>query len=198
MDDEERIGRIFIPNDLQKLVLHADLNWKTPPPSPEKTLRLPAPSPKKISQDLPSTSGGSRPGLRSGDPLAMIQQLSDLNDKVVILTTKIEEQNNHISAMQSDVHRMVDLLVTMVDIFKAEDPAKADPVEKKDDEVDPAAAVDPAQVDLTGKSDDEGDAAVHKIESDDDDDDEANESDAKDAEKSASDDEDRDYSPGEY
>ena len=34
VDDEERIGRIFVPNDLQKLVFHADLNWKTPPPSP--------------------------------------------------------------------------------------------------------------------------------------------------------------------
>ena len=189
VEDEERIGRIFVPDDLRKLVYHADLNWKTPPPSPQKTLRLPAPSPKKISQDLPSTSGGSRPGLRSGDQLAMIQQLSDLNDKVVILTTKIEEQNNHISAMQNDVHRMVDLLVTMVEIFKSEDTAKADPAEKKTDEVDPAAAVDPVQVDLTGKSDDEGDD-VQKVDSDDDDDDV--ESDDKNAEKSASDEEDRD------
>ena len=91
VEDEVRIGRIFVPSDLQKLVLHADLGRKIPPPSLEKTLRLPAPSPKKISQDLPSTSGESRPDLRSGDSLAMIQQLADLNDKVVILTTRVEE-----------------------------------------------------------------------------------------------------------
>ena len=108
---------------------------------------------------------------------------------MVILTTRVEEQNSHISVMQSDIHRMVDLLVTMVEIFKSEDPAKANPTEKKTDEVDPAAAVDPVQVDLTEKSDDEGDD-VQKVDSDDDDDDA--ESDAKDAEKSATDDEDRD------
>ena len=95
----------------------------------------------------------------------MIQQLSDLNDKVVILTTRVEEQNNHISVMQSDIHRMVDLLTDMVEIFKSEESAKADPTEKKVAEVDPPSPVVPVRVDLTEKSDEEGDAEK-KVDSD--------------------------------
>ena len=87
----------------------------------------------------------------------MIQQMADLNDKMVVLTSRVEEQNNHISIMQSDIHRMVDLLTDMVEIFKSEESAKADPTEKKTEEVDPAAPVDPVRVDLTEKSDDEDD-----------------------------------------
>ena len=84
---------------------------------------------------------------------------------------------------------MVDLLTDMVEIFKSEETAKADPTEKKTEEVDPPAPIDPVRVDLTGKSDDEGDD-VKKDDSDDADD--GSESDEKNDEKTASDEEDRD------
>ena len=74
-DDPVKIRRIFLPQDLHKLILHSNLAYVTPPPSSEKPLRLPTPALKstKITPDLPSTSGGLRLGLRNGDSLVLIQ-----------------------------------------------------------------------------------------------------------------------------
>ena len=119
----------------------------------------------------------------------MIQQMADLNDKMVVLTSRVEEQNNHISIMQSDIHRMVDLLTEMVEIFRVDEPAKASVEEKKVAEVDPPASTDVKKVDLTGNSDEEGDLekkVVSDVEEDN------SESDGKTDEKSVSDAEDRD------
>ena len=115
--------------------------------------------------------------------------MADLNDKMVVLTSRVEEQNSHISIMQSDIHRMVDLLPEMVEIFRADEPSKASAEKKKVEEVDPPASTDVDKVDLTGKSDEEGDPekkVVSDVEEDD------SESDGKTEEKIASDAEDRD------
>ena len=122
-EDPVTIGRIFMPTNLQKLIRHSNLAYITPPPSPEKPLRLTTPAPKstKTAPDLPSTSGGSRPGLRSGDSLALIQQMAELNEKVVILTTRVEEQSEHAAVMRGDIHKMVDLLTKIVSIFRGEE-----------------------------------------------------------------------------
>ena len=77
----------------------------------------------------------------------------------------------------------------MVEIFRADEHAKATAEEKKVAEVDPPAPVFPEKVDLTKKSDEEGDVEK-KVASDAEEDD--SESDGKTEEKTAPDDEDRD------
>ena len=93
--------------------------------------------------------------------------MADLNYKVVTLITKVEEQNAHAATMKSDIDRMMDLLIDMVEIFRTAEPPKEFDVEKKIEEVDPPAAKDVEKVDLTEKSDFETEAATSDHEEDD-------------------------------
>ena len=81
--------------------------------------------------------------------------MDELNEKVMTLTTRVEEQTAHTTAMRRDIHTMVDLLTEMVVIFRGAELPKESIVEKKVEEVDPSAAKVIEKVDLTGKSEDE-------------------------------------------
>src|SRR5205807_1066328 len=71
MDDPLVIGRIFMPDNMKHLIYQGNLAYVTPPPSPEKPLRIKAaPSARKIeTPEIPSSGQGLRPGFRSGDSL---------------------------------------------------------------------------------------------------------------------------------
>ena len=119
------MGRVFMPQDMKRLVFNADLGFVTPSPSPEKPLRLPDP-PKQAKQsstlDLPSASGGSLPGLRSGESLALIQQVVDLNEKVTGMSAQMVVLTENSNAIRDDLHGMVRIFCEMVKIFREDVP----------------------------------------------------------------------------
>lgn len=128
MEDPVTLGKIFQPQDLKRVILHSNLAYVTPPPYPEKPLRLTAPpssSKKKPTPDLPQTSAGSCLGLRNGDSIEIIKKMGILNESV--------------AAMRSDLGTVVELLKKIVHIFVKSMPfvarSKDDPFTKKKDPI---------------------------------------------------------------
>ena len=72
----------------------------------------------------------------------------ELNEKFVILTNNVEEQSENAFATRSDIHRMVDLLIEMVSIFRGEELPRESETEKNEEEVDPPNNVETEKEDL--------------------------------------------------
>ena len=109
MDDPVEIGTVFLPQDLENIMYHGNLAYVPPPPPPQKILKIEgAPQPKKgASQDRPSGSQTSRPGLRSGDALHTNQSLDALNDKMGVMVGTMSEMRDDLKKLSSSFREFV-------------------------------------------------------------------------------------------
>jgi len=139
MEDPVDIGTVLLPQDLENIIYHGNLAYVPPPPPPEKVLKLEgAPPPKKgDSQEIPTGSQTSRPGLRSGDAIHTNQSLDALNDKMAVMVGTMSEMRDDLKRLGNFFREFVVCFKEFIPLLISEkDDSKKSEAETKDEDVD--------------------------------------------------------------
>ena len=142
------IGTVLLPQDLENIIFHGNLAYVPPPPPPQKILKIEgAPLPKKgASQDIPSGSQTSRPGLRSGDALHTNQSLDALNEKMAVMVGTMSEMRDDLKRLGTSFREFVVCFKELLPVIIPEKvDSEKEKTEHKEEDVDANARGSPTR-----------------------------------------------------